>query len=79
MVVGKNQHGDKKNAGKWLGQAGDLGCCADVSVQHGAHSPMEHVLGFTWNHWMPPLGECLCHMVDEFIETTQNTNKTQLS
>ncbi len=33
---------------------------------------------------MPPLGECLRRitpaavMVDEFIETTQNTNKTQL-
>jgi hypothetical protein len=32
---------------------------------------------------MPPLGECLCHiapavtMVDQFVETTQNTNKTQ--
>jgi hypothetical protein len=35
---------------------------------------------------MPPLGECLCcigiaptaAMVDEFVENTQNTNKTQL-
>jgi hypothetical protein len=35
-------------------------------------------------HWMPQLGNCLCRiapaaaMVNEFIETTQNTNKTQL-
>jgi hypothetical protein len=33
---------------------------------------------------MPPSGECLHHialavaMVDQFLETTQNTNKTQL-
>jgi hypothetical protein len=42
---------------------------------------MDHILGFTQSHWMQPLGECLCRiapvaaMVDEFIETTQNTNK----
>jgi hypothetical protein len=45
---------------------------------------MEHIQGFTQSHWMPPPGECLCRiapaatMVDEFVETTQNTNKTQL-
>jgi hypothetical protein len=44
---------------------------------------MEHIQGFTQSHWMPPLGKCLrciaqvTAMVDEFIETTQNTNKTQ--
>jgi hypothetical protein len=33
---------------------------------------------------MPPLGECLCHiapadtMVNEFVETTQNTTKTSI-
>ncbi len=48
------------------------------------HHPIEHVQGFTGNHWMPPLGKCLRHiapaaaMVNEFVETTQNTNKTQL-
>jgi hypothetical protein len=42
------------------------------------------IQGFTQSHWMPPLGECLrriapaAAMVDEFVETTQNTNKTQL-
>jgi hypothetical protein len=45
---------------------------------------MEHVQGFTGSHWMPPLGKCLrriapaAAMVNEFVETTQNTNKTQL-
>jgi hypothetical protein len=35
-------------------------------------------------HWMPPSGKCLrriapmAAMVNEFVETTQNTNKTQL-
>ena len=45
---------------------------------------MEHVQGFTGSHWMPPSGKCLCHiapaaaMVNEFVETTKNTNKIQL-
>ena len=45
---------------------------------------MEHIQGFTRSHWMPPSGECLrriapaAAMVNEFVETTQNTNKTQL-
>ena len=59
-------------------------CHADAAVQCGAHRPMEHILGFTRRNWMPPLGECLsciapaAAMVNEFVETTQNTNKTQL-
>jgi hypothetical protein len=45
---------------------------------------MEHVKGFTGSQWMPPSGKCLRHiapaaaMVNEFVETAQNTNKTQL-
>ncbi len=45
---------------------------------------MEHVQGFTGSHWIPPPGKCLrrivpvAAMVNEFVETTQNTNKTQL-
>jgi hypothetical protein len=45
---------------------------------------MEHVQGFTGSHWMPPSGKCLRHiapaaaMVNGFVATTQNTNKTQL-
>jgi hypothetical protein len=45
---------------------------------------MEHVQGFTGSHWMPPSGKCLrrigpaAAMVNEFVETTLNTNKTQL-
>jgi len=56
----------------------------DAAVRRGAHHPMEHIQGFTRNHWMPPSGECLrrialaATMVNEFVETTQNTNKTQL-
>jgi len=53
----------------------------DAAVQRGAHRPMEHIQGFTRRHCMQPSGECLCRiapaavMVDEFVETTQNTNK----
>ena len=56
----------------------------DAAVRREAHRPMEHIQGFTWSHWMPPSGKCLCRiapaavMVDEFVETTQNTNKPQL-
>jgi hypothetical protein len=45
---------------------------------------MEQINGFTLSHWMPPLGEYLhsialaAAMVDKFVETTQNTNNTQL-
>jgi hypothetical protein len=45
---------------------------------------MEHIQGFTGSHWMLPLGKCLhriapmAAMVDKFVETTQNTNTTQL-
>jgi hypothetical protein len=45
---------------------------------------MEHVQGFAGSHWMPPSGKCLlpiapaAAMVNEFVETTQNTNKTKL-
>jgi hypothetical protein len=45
---------------------------------------MKHIRGFTRSHWMPPLSECLRRIapvtaiVNEFVETTQNTNKTQL-
>jgi len=48
----------------------------------GGVRPMEHIPGFTRSHWMPPSGECLrriapaATMVDEFVENTQNTNKT---
>jgi hypothetical protein len=64
--------------------AGDFDCHAHAAVQRGAHRPMEHIQGFTGSHWMPPLGKCLCHiasaaaMVNEFVETTQSSNETQL-
>jgi hypothetical protein len=45
---------------------------------------MEHFQGFIGSHWMPPSSKCLRHIapaaatVNKFVETTQNTNKTQL-
>ena len=64
--------------------AGNFNCHGDAAVRQGAHRPIEHVRGFTRSHWMPPSGEFLHHiapaavMVDKFVETTQNTNRTQL-
>jgi hypothetical protein len=53
--------------------AGDFDCHANAAVQQGTHRPIEHIQGFTWSHWMLPLGECLCRiapaaaaMVDNF-------------
>jgi hypothetical protein len=74
-----NEIGDNKNEGK----SGNF-YCHNAAVQHGAHRPIENVQGFTGSHCMPPLGKCLCRiapvatMVNQFVETTQNTNKTQL-
>jgi hypothetical protein len=45
---------------------------------------MKHIQGFTGSHWMPSLGKFSHHfaaaaaMVEKFIETTHNTNKTHL-
>ena len=64
--------------------AGDFDCHTDAAVRRRAQLPIEHIQGFTWSHWMPPLGKCLHRiapaaiMVDEFVETTLNSNKTQL-
>ena len=61
--------------------AGNFDCHAGEAVWRGAHRSMDHIRGFTRSHWMQPLGDCLRHiapaaaMVDEFVETTQNTNK----
>ncbi len=63
---------------------GDFYCHGDAAIRRGAHRPIEHVQVFTQSHWMPPLVECLHHiaqaaaMGNEFVETTRNTNKTQL-
>ena len=64
--------------------AGNFDCHTDAAVRRGAQLPIEHIQGFTWSDWIPPLGECLRRiapaavMVDEFVETTLNSNKTQL-
>jgi hypothetical protein len=53
-------------------------------VLRGVYHQMEHIWGFTWSHWTPPLVECLrritpaAAMVKEFESNTLNTNKTQL-
>ena len=78
---GQQQIGDNK---KCRHIAGDFDCHTDAAVQHRAQPPIEHIQGFTWSHWMPPLSKCLCRiapaatMVDEFVENTLNTNKTHL-
>ena len=64
--------------------AGDFDCHTVVAVRCRAHRLIEHVQGFTRSHWMPPSEKCLRRIalaavkVDEFVETTLNTNKTQL-
>ncbi len=69
---------------KWRQIAVNFDCHGDAVVRRGEHQPIEHDQGFTGSHWMPPPGKCLRHiapadaMVNEFVETTLNTNKTQL-
>ncbi len=81
MVVGENEATAAKHCRRI---AGDFYCRGDAAVRRGAHRPIEHVQGFTGSNWMPPLVECshciapTAAMVNEFVETTQNTNKTQL-
>ena len=78
---GQQQIGDNKKCRR---NAGDFACDKDVVVQCGLHRPMKHAQGFTRSHWMLPLGKCVwiiasvAVMVDKFVETTLNTNKTQL-
>jgi hypothetical protein len=81
MVMANNEINGNK---KYTSNAGNFVCRADAAVQCKVHCPMKHILGFTRSQWMPPLGKFLrcialaAAMVDEFVETTQNTNKTQL-
>jgi hypothetical protein len=81
MITANNKIDGNK---KYMSNAGNFDHHADAAVQCRAHCPVEHILGFTRSHWMPPLGKCLRRisladiMVNEFVETTQNTNKTQL-
>jgi hypothetical protein len=53
MVLGDNESATAKmKANFWL-----FYYHADTAVRRGAHCPIEHIQGFTWSHWMPPLGE----------------------
>jgi hypothetical protein len=78
---GQQRIGDNK---KCRQIAGNFDCHGNAAVQCGAHRPIEHAQGFTGSHCMPPSGKCLRRIalaavvVDEFVKTTQNTNKTQL-
>ena len=76
---------------QWIGNnktcrqiAGDFDFHAEAAVRRGVHHLIGHIQNFAWSHWMPPLGKFLCcialaaAMVDGFVETTLNTNKTQL-
>jgi hypothetical protein len=80
-VGGQQRIGNNKKCRRITG---DFDCHAEAAVQCGVHRLMEHIPGFTRSHWMPLSGECLrciapaTVMVDEFVETTLNTNKTQL-
>jgi hypothetical protein len=64
--------------------AGNSKSHVDAAVRHRAHCSMEHIQGYTRSHWMLPSGKCLRRialpdaMVDEFVENTHNTTKTQL-
>jgi hypothetical protein len=80
MVVGNNGIDDDE---KFRESAGDFDhhADADATVWCRVHCPMEHILGFTRSHWMPPLGKCLrriaqaAAVVDKYVKNTQNTNK----
>jgi hypothetical protein len=82
MVVADNKIDETKKCRQEINDNFDSH--SDAAIRRGAHCPMMHIRGFTRSHWMPPSGECLCRiapaaaMVSEFVETTQNTNKTQL-
>jgi len=64
--------------------AGDFDCHAVAAVRCGAHRLVEHILGFTQSHWMPPLGECLHHIamaaaiVDEYGRKHKTPTKNNL-
>ena len=82
--MGNNEIGNDKNEGESLAILIAMAIDGNAAVLFGVHLLIEHVQGFTGSHCMPPSGKCLrpiapaAAMVNEFVETTQNTNKTQL-
>ncbi len=72
--MGNNKSATTKNAGESL--------TISIAIRMRRYDAGEHIHGFTWSHWTPPLGKCLRRiapaavMVDKFVETTLNTNKT---
>ena len=79
--MGDNKIGDDKNEGDLLC---NFDCRGDAAIRREAHRLMKHIPSFTESHWMPPFSKCLrrvalvAAMVNKFVETTQNTNNTQL-
>ena len=71
MVVGNNELTTMKNEGESLAIsiAMRMWWC---NTGHIARRPMEHIQGITRRI------AAAATMVDEFVETTQNSNKTQL-
>jgi len=84
LSYGYGQQQQIGNNKKFRRIAGNFDCHTDEAVQRGAHRLIEHVQVFTRSHWMPPSSKCLrriapaAAMVNRFVETTLNTNKTQL-
>ena len=66
---------------KYTRFAGHFDDHADAPVQCGAHLLIEHYQGFTWSHWMLPLGNyshriapAAAMVIDG--DNTTNTKKT---
>jgi hypothetical protein len=82
MVMGDNTINNSKKCRKITGNFDHHG---DAAVCFGAHCPMEHNKGFTKNHWMLPLGKCLCRiapvaaMVGNFGGKHKKLTKTTFS
>ncbi len=75
IIMGDSEINDNK---KNTSNAGNFDGHGDAPVQCRAHLPIEHILGFTWSHWMMPSGECshriaeAAAMVDDFGQKHKN-------
>jgi len=77
MVVANNEINETKNAGKMM--------TISMAMPPGRYGAMRitqwNTFGASCEATMLPSGKCPCHiapaaaMVNEFVETTQNTNK----
>jgi len=53
-------HGEINYVKKYMYLSGHVDEHADVTMQYGAHRPMEAVHGYTGSHWTPLSGENIC-------------------